>query len=150
KLLLGLGLVLAAFALMLTGTVQGLTSYMKTMQLFDSKIAELDEAKEFERSVTHILNPADDAATIDEEGERLRARITFALERLAAYEKRLDDTIEKRRDPDLGVHEKALVKSLRSAFADLDNGIKQAKKPTTLGEGDLKRLIDSTAVKNAA
>src|SRR5947209_2977836 len=71
KLLLGLGLVLAAFALMLTGTVQGLLSYMATMQLMDSKLAELDDAEEFKRAITQLVNPSEVPGTIDDEEARL-------------------------------------------------------------------------------
>jgi len=146
KLLLGLGLVLAAFALMLTGTVQGLTSYMKTMQLFDSKLAELDDAKQFEYALDNLLSPAGPTVTIDEEEARLKQRVAQARAALADYEQRLDDTITRRRDPDLGVHEKALLKNIYARFNDLDKGIALAKRPTIVGDGDSQRLLNHEAV----
>jgi signal transduction histidine kinase len=145
-LLLGLGLVLGAFALMLTGTVQGLSSYMKTMQIMDRKIAELDDAKEMERAVAGILAPIDNVASIDEEEAKLRQRITFAQEKVETYENRLIETIERRRDPDMGVHEKALLKDIHDTFTQLNKGIDKAKQPMLLHGGESKRIVDEPVV----
>lgn len=150
KLLLGLGLVLAAFALMLTGTVQGLSSYMKTMQIMDRKIAELDDAKELEQAVAAILGQNENAATIDEEEARLRQRVSFAKEKVEAYEKRLTETIERRRDPDMGRHEKALLESIQSTFEQVNRGIEKAKQPQVLHNGETRRIVDEPLVQNSS
>ena len=44
KLFLGLGLVVAVMALLLTGTLKGLASYRTTMRTFTSRLEELREA----------------------------------------------------------------------------------------------------------
>lgn len=146
KLLLGLGLVLGAFALMLTGTVQGLSSYMETMKIFDNKFAEKTDAEDFQRAVGAIVSSGETQFTIDEEEARLRQRVAQAREKLAAYETRLDFTIERRRDPDLGVQEKALIKDVRTAFADIDKGIEKAKQPMVIHVGESKRIVEEPLV----
>jgi two-component system, NtrC family, sensor kinase len=149
KLLLSLGLVLASFALVLAGAVQGLTSYMDTMKTLDSKYSENVLEKEFKQSARNMLAPTDGAASLDEEESKLQLRIALARATLAAYEKQLDDTIDRRRDPDMGVHEKALIKEINAAFVQFEQGIVTAKKPTIVHEDDAKRIVDEPAVQSA-
>jgi signal transduction histidine kinase len=150
KLLLGLGLVLGSFALVLTGAVQGLTSYMSTMNMLDSKLAELDDSEAFKQATTALLDKVDSTATLDEEETRLRARSAAVAEKLAAYVRRLDDTIERRREPDMGAHEKALIREIHAALAQFETGLDKAKSaPTIVREGDSKRLADEPAIQNA-
>ena len=146
KLLLGLGLVLGTIGLLLTGTVQGLLSHVQTMRLFDSKLAELDDAEEFQRAVGLLRARMEAPTTIDEEEAILRQRMEFAREKVAAYERRLDDSIERGRDSDRGAHEKARLMSVQTAFAQFDKGLSTNKHPTLVGEGDSKRLFDEPLV----
>jgi signal transduction histidine kinase len=149
KLLLCLGLVLSSFALVLAGAVQGLTSYMDTMKLFDSKYAENVCEKEFKQSARNLLIPADGAASVDEEESRLKAQVAASREKLAAYEKQLDDTIARDRDPNMGVTEKALIQEINAAFIQFEQGIVAAKKPTIIHEADAKRIVDEPAIQAA-
>jgi len=80
KLLLGLGLVLGAFALMLTGTVQSLTSYMETMKVLDNKLAEKDEAEAFQEAVKYLFD-LPPTFNIDDEEVQLRQRMANAQSR---------------------------------------------------------------------
>lgn len=150
KLLLGLGLVLGTIGLLLTGTLQGLAAYVSTMRVFDSKLAELDDATAFQRSVSQLLGPVDGQATVDQEEEILRGRLAAAREKLVAYEHRLDDTIEKRRDDDYGAHEKALIKNVLAAFTQFEQGLDKTKKPTIILEHESMRPIDDKNIKAAA
>ena len=59
KLLLGLGLVVGSVALLLAGTVQGLTSYVSTMNTADSKLAELLLLDDLKPAVSAVITPTD-------------------------------------------------------------------------------------------
>lgn len=142
KLLLGLGLVLSTFALVLAGAVHGLTSYMSTMNIFDSKFAENVCAEELKRSITSLREPADGTLSLDEEDARLRARMGVAREKLAAYELQLNDTIERGRETNMGVEEKARIEAMNLVFAQIEKGIAKAKEATLVLEGESKRLGD--------
>jgi methyl-accepting chemotaxis protein len=57
---------------------------------------------------------------------------------------------KRRREPDNGTHEKALLKEMQVAFGHLDSAIEKAKQPGIVHEGDSKRLVDEPAVQAAA
>jgi two-component system NtrC family sensor kinase len=149
KLLLGLGLVLCSFALVLAGAVHGLTSYMDTMKTLDCKYSENVLEKEFKQSARNLLGTIDGGASLDEEETQLRTRLTICRSNLAAYETQLDDTISRGRDPDMGVHEKTLIKDINAAFTQFEQGIATAKKPTIVHESDAKRIVDEPAVQTS-
>ncbi len=150
KLLLGLGLVLSTFALVLAGAVQGLTSYMSTMNTLDSKYAESVCAEDFKQCVLTLLKAGDSATSLDDEAVRISARAAQARDKLAVYEQQLNDTIGRRRDPDMGYKEKARIKEINAAFTQFDKGIESAKKtPTIVHEADAKRISSDPAVSTA-
>ena len=142
KLLLGLGLVLAAFALEQAGAVWGLTSYMSTMNILDSKFAENVCAVELKRAIEALLEKPDGSLTFDDEDARLRSRIATARVKLSAYETQLNDTINRGREFNRAVDEKAHIEAMNLVFGQLDKGIAKAKEATLLVDGDTKRLGD--------
>jgi signal transduction histidine kinase len=149
KLLLGLGLVLGAFALMLTGTVQSLTSYMETMKVLDNKLAEKDEAEAFQEAVKYLFD-LPPTFNIDDEEVQLRQRMANAQGRLDAYEKRLQDSIDRRRDPDLGEVEKGHLNEIHAAFAQMEKVITKTKStPIIISDGESKPLVKEPQIISA-
>ncbi|MBX7106117.1 MAG: HAMP domain-containing protein, partial [Gemmataceae bacterium] len=150
KLLLGLGLVLGSFTLVLTGAVQGLTSYMSTMIMSDSKLAELDDSDEFRIVAGGLLAPVDGKVEIQQEEQILRERLALAREKLAFYARRLDENIERRGDQDMGLNERALVKRINGALDQFEKSLDRARnEPELIGEGDSKRRVDHRGIAEA-
>jgi len=128
KLLLGLGLVEGLMGLLLAGTLMGLLSYHWTMKSIDSKLSELEAAEALKETVSHIdsLNPAEDV-------DNLKNRILDGRSDLAAYEGRLADTLNRKRDRNGGVFEKLSIDALRKFFEELQTEI--PKQPKFLSGG---------------
>jgi len=149
KLFLGLGLVVAVMALLLTGTLKGLASYRATMRTFTSRLEELREADKIrnavkvlgERGVKENQNQATD----------LRDKIKEAREALESYKEKLTETVEQGRDPDNGFQELEQVKALEQCFLRLDDAIDRAVAPSVRPPQDspLDLLQDGTPTKMA-
>src|SRR5262249_41619565 len=106
KLMLGLGLVAAVMALLLTRTLKGLLSYRATMRTFDSKLDELKEAVALLVRVKALGQSISDQSN---QVSVLEERCNEAQEALSKYQKKLADTLGGRRDPNNGDQEKELV-----------------------------------------
>jgi CHASE3 domain sensor protein len=121
KLILGLGLVVVIVALLLAGTYRGLASYRDTTNNINSKLVELNHAQKLKEKLEVALSErrADTVECLDE----LRARFQPAREELADYEKALQETLDRQRDPNGGYEETIRVNALHEKFADLDQAI---------------------------
>jgi signal transduction histidine kinase len=115
--MVGLGLVVVVMALTLAGTLKGLLSYRTTMKSIESKLFELDATDDLKLAVADFkpfdpnqLNEFDD----------FREKMKKARKALQGYEKALEDTLAKGRDPDFGEMEGELIKALNHLFEKLD------------------------------
>lgn len=132
KLLLGLGLVVGSVALLLAGTVQGLTSYVSTMNTADSKLAELLLLDDLKPAVSAIIAPTDsalkqpvvmpDTAPRADEPRLMREKLARARTIFDEYKKRFQDTVARKRDPDpyLDTH---LIEDIDKAFDKIQEAI---------------------------
>ena len=102
KLFLGLGLVLAVMALLLTGTLKGLASYRTTMRTFTSRLEEMGGADGVDGVRNAIKVLGERSVTTDKQADDLREKISKAKEALDKYQKKLTETVEHGRDPDNG------------------------------------------------
>lgn len=145
KLMLGLGLVLAIMALLLAGTLKGLSSYRATMRSIDSKLVELMEADKLRAAVKVLADPGANL-----EVGSLRTRAGEARAALEGYQAKLAETVLQRRDPDGGLQELAQVDALIERFAKLEKALALATAPRVVSLTDPStRLIDQKAVKDA-
>ncbi|MCS6852748.1 MAG: ATP-binding protein [Gemmataceae bacterium] len=124
KLMLGLGLVVVIVGVVLAGTIKGLLSYRATMRCIDSKLVELYEAQRLKADITNLgSGPTDANAGLAEEWTQLRARLVQARDTLAAYQGKLQETLQRQRDPDQGEHEKGLIADISGQFAALEQAM---------------------------
>jgi two-component system NtrC family sensor kinase len=114
KLLLGMGLVVAIMALLLVGTLKGLSSFRLTMRTFDSKLEELKEAENLKEVIQSLaLRGEPNAEPVGE----IHRRLVPARNALAQYHAKLKETVERRRDPDNGRREKHQIEAIEAGFA---------------------------------
>jgi signal transduction histidine kinase len=145
KLMLGLGLVVGIIAILLAGTLNGLLSYSSTVKSIDSKVQEEIKAVELKNAVNLLAMPERTEATEEEDSARVEAteredrklvrrppdegreqlllRIDGAKKALAEYRNQLQDTLNRRRDPDKGENEKGTLERLDEYFDQLEKAI---------------------------
>jgi signal transduction histidine kinase len=142
KLILGLGLVIGIIALLLAGTLKGLLSYNDTVKSIESKVAEQEKAEEFVEVVSRLALPSsaspprlpgpseegplgsgDLPPPYENQKERMQATIQEAREKLGGYERQLDDTLHRRRDPDKGYTELGMIEKLHEYFDQLEEAL---------------------------
>jgi signal transduction histidine kinase len=121
--MLGLGLVVAILALLLTGTLKGLRSYRGTMKSIDSKLAELNEALTFRESVSKLKAIRERKAGSRDEVAKQEAEFEQQIKEsetaLANYTVKLNETVTHDRDPDKGYLEGHDVNALNGNLASL-------------------------------
>ena len=105
KLLLGVCLVCGILALLLGGTLNGLWSYYQTMNSIRSKQTELSAAEDFLESVSEIKN-----AALLSGLSQLPKKSLAARDKLADYEAKLQNTLDRGRDPSNGEHQRLAVR----------------------------------------
>jgi signal transduction histidine kinase len=146
KLMLGMGLVLAVMALLLVGTLNGLSTFKAAMRTFDGKLPELDEAGRLRGAIYFLRTRPDDPG---QQARVLHDRIRQAREALADYRGKLDESV--RHDPDQGYHEQEMVKAINEGLDRLEQKLAEAEQPQVAGIGrpgdptDL--LAEGTAVR---
>jgi signal transduction histidine kinase len=123
KLMLGLGLVVAILALLLAGTLKGLSSYRATMKTTESKLLELKAANEI-REILAQLKPLlepNNVGTSEEAVhlETFRKKVEAAKKKLADYRQMLVQTVRLKRDPHNGHNEMTQVQGLETLFQQL-------------------------------
>jgi signal transduction histidine kinase len=120
KLMLGLGLVVGVVGVLLAGALMGLASYQTTVKMFDSKLQELDAVRRLKEDLVLIpdLQPPANITVVKEQ-------VTASRGRLATFVVKLEDTVNRGRDPENGIHERHLIGAMEKHFADLDEAIEQ-------------------------
>jgi signal transduction histidine kinase len=118
KLMLGLGLVVGLVMLLLAGALKGLASYRTTVNMFDSKLQELDAVGKLKASLRDIPD-----LKIGQDIDDVRKQVAAARTCLAEFEEKLQETVNRRRDPDNGFREYQRIDAMRKYFADLDDAI---------------------------
>jgi signal transduction histidine kinase len=116
KLLLGLGLVVGAIALLLAGTLRGLWSYYLTMNAIRGKMNELKAAEDFKDAVGFLVEKHTIESILS--ADQVAQALEPARQALERYKQQLDDNPNNRFEPDDSTHEYELVKLLTE---DLDN-----------------------------
>jgi two-component system NtrC family sensor kinase len=125
KLLLGLGLVVAVMALLMTGTIKGLLAYRAAMRNIDSKLEELEMADKLRAAVTVLAEAPHGVSNFALMNERwLQAR-----QALDHYHEKLTDNISNRRDPNNRFNELEQVQVLTKCFDRLKKALQTAMKP---------------------
>jgi len=147
KLFLGLGLVVAVMALLLTGTLKGLASYRTTMRTFTSRLEELREADKIRIAVKFLAEKSERGKQAND----LREKIKEAAKKVENYKEKLNETIESGRDPDNGFQELVRVEALEKLFVELNEAINKAVAGGvgSLPDEELDLLRDNTPTKNA-
>jgi two-component system NtrC family sensor kinase len=120
--MLGMGLVVAIMALLLGGTLYGLASYRAAMGTCESKLEELNLAVKVKELIRDLQRPSDIAAL---QAYSIDQRIPKIEEALQEYEVKLKDTIDRRRAPDEGKQEQALVAFLEKDLVKLKRELRE-------------------------
>jgi len=138
--------------LLLAGTVQGLTSYLSTMNTADSKLAELLLLDDLKPAVSAIIAPTDsalkqpvvmpDTAPRADEPRLMREKLARARTIFDEYKKRFQDTVARKRDPDpyLDTH---LIEDIDKAFDKIQEAIDNFSKKV-----DFEPNLGSQALSN--
>ena len=158
KLLLGLGLMLGSVALLVFGTVKGLTSYVGTMNTTDSKLAELLLLDKFKPEVSAIIATSEIASkqpVAPDQNLRVdgplqsREKLRIARETFNEYKVKFTDTVNRKRDPN-PYNDSHLIEDIDKALDKIaqaiDNFAKSAEvdfnSGTLANNADLKREHD--------
>jgi signal transduction histidine kinase len=120
KLILGMGLVVAIMALLLAGTLNGLSSYKTTMRVLNSKLAELEKADGLREAIKKVGTPSE---TKSLQAGELFDRIKPARTALQEYRDQLDDSLRSGRDPDGGHQEQKQIEAIEKGFEALEHAI---------------------------
>lgn len=146
KLLIGLVVVIGILAMVVAGTLKGLTSYEATVNTFDSKLVEQNAVRELKRAVTSLT---DLKGSMAQQPEELRKRAAECRQQLGTYQEKLQETLAKRRDDANGFMESQLIEALRERLNALDQAIEQASDArVTPGEGS-QSILEDARVKEA-
>jgi len=138
KLMLGLVLVVGLVALLLGGTMRGLASYKATVNMFDSKLVELDAVREMKADLL-LVSDLKPGMTRNQ----IRAQAAAARNALALYDQKLQETVSKRRAPDNGFDEKQRSQAMKDYFGTLDVAIEELdNKRINESLKDLRRTTD--------
>jgi signal transduction histidine kinase len=129
KLLLGLASVVGILALLMLGSVEGLSSYRTTMNNMDSKLLELRAAQELQDAMNRLAAPPDQREEGIDEVRDLDKKVEAAKDALKAYLKCLQETLDKGRDPDEGFKEKECIKAIDVCFTALDKALSEFDRP---------------------
>lgn len=148
KLVLGLALVIGTTAILLGGTLFGLSSYFCTMQITDRKLAELHAAENLRKAVALLSATTEPLSQIDELAH-LRQQRAIVQTALTIFEQEHQTTLERNRDPDHGFQETGLLDDLRMGLAAFDQALTTALAPRLVGPGDTHWLRDFPAVRSA-
>jgi signal transduction histidine kinase len=141
--MLGLGLVVAIIALLLAGTLKGLSSYRATTKTMESKLSELCIADKFKLLVAELKPMVDSAGNPEKKNESggdpkpsvdpenaareqreneetiFQTKLDEAEKALQEYKEILQDTVKLKRDPDKGYREMTQVVALKDYFRKL-------------------------------
>jgi signal transduction histidine kinase len=146
KLMLGLGLVVAIMALLVAGTLKGLTSYRATMRAMDRKLVELNVASSLLSNIFLLKNTADTGVNNTEDINRVEAQFTDQKERaekaLALYKQTLLETMTLEQGAGNEFNEKEQAAALENGCAALNRAWEQAgiKTQSGAGQGETKSL----------
>ncbi|MBI2805563.1 MAG: HAMP domain-containing protein [Planctomycetes bacterium] len=142
KLMLGLSLVVAIMALLLGGTLWGLTSYRSAMSTCESKLKELELAGKVREKILRLPGPYADA-DLPQRARLIQAQIPKIEEALHDYDLKLKETLDRNRAPDGGKDEQDHVKLLAKALTKLQNDLLRADTdPTFAPGGDQIDILD--------
>jgi two-component system NtrC family sensor kinase len=132
KLMLGLALVVAIVALLLVGTLMGLSSYQNTMRGMSSKLEELKAANELRDRIKALLVPNPERG--NEEAEFLTA-LAAAKAALVKYQDQLNETIEQGQAPLGGVREQGHIDQITRQFEGLEKECEKLKNMVMVVQG---------------
>jgi signal transduction histidine kinase len=149
KLMIGLGFVVGIIALILAGTLKGLASYRITTNSVDSKLIELYEAQNLKTAMTSLASAPDQGTGLAEELAQLRTKAALARKALAAYQHRLEETLQKHRDPDGGFEERQRIQALEERFARLDQALEEVTQFDVLPLGQSWALRNHPKIEKA-
>src|SRR5262249_26122463 len=144
----GLGLVVGIIAILLAGTQEGLSSYIKTMKTIDSKLSELQLAEELRTSIASLTLVAE-SDTGDSQKRRIEANVKAAHDALTNYEARWHDTVQRQRDPDEGYQEKGLLEDLHAGLDQFGKAIENYYRPKVIDGSSRGGVGDDQGVKLA-
>lgn len=145
KLLLGIGLVVGSIALLVLGTVHGLTSYLSTVNTADSKLAELLELDKLKLILANLISPApvtpvEGKVFEKQEGldpgekRRILEGLRESRKEFEIFKALFQDTIARHRDPD-PYTENRLIEDAENAFTQLEKAVDEHyAKPFTFEE----------------
>ena len=131
QLLLGLALK-ESVGLLLTGTIQGLTSYVNTMNTVDSKLAEfylLDNLKPAVVAIVSAPPPSSKPGVLEDkktpavdELRQTREKLDAARKIFEKYKERFADTVARKRDPDPYL-DTMYISDIEKCFGEIEKAI---------------------------
>lgn len=136
KLLLGLGMVVGIIALLLTGTIYGLTAFTGTVRTADSKILELHHAELLKRQICDLRSATEAGRSFDELEQRLRTLSASVRQTVDDFAVQLQNTIERGVDVNNSDHEQILVGDLQRQIQQLNKAIETLKAPEVSNPND--------------
>jgi signal transduction histidine kinase len=141
--MLGLALIVAILALVLSGTLRGLWSYYVTTNSIRAKLSELVAAEEFKEAVTHLVTPDSIDKLIKNSNQDLPKAMDKVRGSLKTYQEKLQDTLDHGRDPGQGVFEKEMIEQLQADLAAFEKAVAELWNPAGDERTDEQRKMDN-------
>jgi signal transduction histidine kinase len=146
KLVLGLALVVASVALLVSGTLFGLSSYLDMTRTTERKVDEIQQVAQLRDNLHDLAAyPGNDPA---KEKEHIDRFLTLCQDTLTAYEQTLqNETLRLGLDPDGGETELDYIARLRAGFDRLRDAVGRASAPQ-VQTGGTGRVLDEPDVRD--
>ncbi len=139
KLMLGMGLVVAIMAILLGFTLYGLASYRAAMGTCESKLEELKLADNVKEEIRKLRLPAPER----QQARYIQDHIPNIEKALHDYDVKLKETVERKRAPNEGKQEQALVEILAKDLKGLRQELKKETEPQVHSmDGERFDLLD--------
>ena len=122
KLLLGVGLTVCIFGLVLAGTLRGLWSYYQTVNGVRAKLVELRSAEQMRSALSRLIGPGS-MMRLAEAPDQLIEPLRQAKTRLREYSQQLDELDETRTDPYGAIFEREVAGALDKDLTELESSL---------------------------
>ena len=146
KLMLGMTLVIAIMALLLGGTLHGLTSYRAVMATCESKLEELDKAVKLKEQIRLLYQRNSDDP---QQARNLDERLPKVKDALEDFKAKFQETLDRGRAPDQGRGEKGYVIALENDLQSLEKALKDEQHRVVMDSQHADPFAEGSPIRKA-
>jgi hypothetical protein len=135
--------VLGIMGLVLAGTLKGLAPYRSTVNKMDGKIAELRTAQEVKWTVSQLAASMQKSHSSYSDPIGQAAKVRNALD---DYTQKLNETVDRKRDPDKGFMEFQLIEAMHQALGEFELAVSEKSKHEFVGPGRVSNGAEESEI----